>query len=130
VENLANYLCQFAREHFEVSNSRLHLDIPAQLPDSPLKADLRHNLFLAIKEALNNAVKHARATDVWLRMRVTDGHLKVEIEDNGCGLGNAAARKGQGLGNLRNRTAQIGCELDIESEPARGTRITLQLKLS
>lgn len=131
VENLANYLCQFAREQFEPSSSRLHLDLPPQLPDAPLSADLRHNLFLLVKEALNNAVKHARAGDVWLRVSADRKQLRIEIEDNGCGLTEAPAnRKGHGLENLRSRTAQIGGHLDLQSRPGQGTRITVQLSLS
>jgi len=130
VENLANYLCQFAREHFEMSSTRLHLDVPPNLPDAPLTAEVRHNLFLVVKEALNNAVKHAHAADVWLRVNADGNQLSIEVEDNGGGMvENPTGRKGHGMDNLQNRTAQIGGRLDILSGQGHGTRLTIRLHL-
>jgi signal transduction histidine kinase len=130
VENLANYLCQFAREHLEDSPTALSLDVPPNLPDFPLRAEVRHNLFLMVKEALNNAVKHAQAAEVWLRVNADGNALRIEVEDNGCGMAEPSTdRKGLGMENLRNRTVQIGGQLDVQSRPDRGTKITIKLKL-
>jgi signal transduction histidine kinase len=130
VENLANYLCQFAREHFEVSTTALHLDVPPNLPDHPLSAEVRHNLFLVVKEALNNAVKHAHAADVWLRLNADSTQLEIEVEDNGGGMVESPpGRKGQGMENLQARTAQIGGRLDVQSRSGQGTRISIRLRL-
>jgi signal transduction histidine kinase len=131
VENLANYLCQFAREQFEVSTTRLHLDLPSSLPDHPLSADVRHNLFLVVKEALNNAIKHAQATDVWLRVFSEDNRLEIEVKDNGRGISSPAnGRKGHGMENLHSRTTHIGAHLDIQSRSDEGTRVIIRMTLS
>ena len=131
VENLATYLCQFARENFEVTSTRLHLDVPPNLPCHALSADVRHNLLLMVKEALNNAVKHAGAVDVWLRLRAESGTLGIEIEDNGCGMsGSEPGRKGHGMVNLQSRAAQIGARLNVHSQSGQGTRITISLNLA
>ena len=131
VEDLANYLCQFAREQFEVTPTRLHLDMPPNLPDHPLTAEVRHNLFLVVKEALNNALKHAHAADVWLRLNADGNQLKVEVEDNGGGMiENSTGRKGNGMENLHTRTAQIGGQLDVQTRSGQGTKIAIWLKLS
>ena len=130
LENLATYLCQFAREHFEVTAIRLHLDVPPDLPHHPLSADVRHNLLLAVKEALNNAVKHAGAADVWLRLHAKNGVLDIDIEDNGCGMSEPEpGRKGHGMVNLQSRAAQIGARLNVHSQSGQGTRISISLNL-
>lgn len=131
VENLANYLCQFAREHFEDSPTTLSLDVPPNLPDSPLSAEVRHNLFLIVKETLNNALKHAKAQDVWLRVNKTGNELRIEVEDNGRGMAAPSTdRRGHGMANVQNRAAQIGGELDVQSSPGQGTKITVKFSLS
>lgn len=131
VENLANYLCQFAREHFEDSSTALSLDVPPNLPDLPLRAEVRHNVFLMVKEALNNAVKHAQAGEVWLRVNTDGKALRIEVQDNGCGMTERVTdRNGHGLENLQDRTAQIGGQLDVQSSPGQGTKIIIKLNLA
>jgi signal transduction histidine kinase len=130
VENLASYLCHFAREHFEFAPNRLHLDVPASLPSHALSAEARHNLFLAVKEALNNTLKHAQAKDVWLRLRVEEARLEISVEDNGRGLpATAADSTRSGMANLRSRSAQVGAEFELASRPGEGTRIVFRLDL-
>jgi signal transduction histidine kinase len=99
-------------------------------------AELRYNLFLALKEVLNNIVKHAKATEVWLRLRLTPGRLTLEIEDNGQGLnstGNTAGAErlssGSGLGNLEKRLAAVGGWCEIHSDAGRGTRVEMTVFL-
>jgi signal transduction histidine kinase len=93
-----------------------------------LSADLRHNLFLAAKEALTNIIKHARASEAWFRVNVTVSALELAIEDDGQGFGPAsAAAGGDGLRNMRQRLAGIGGECRVESRPGAGTRVMLRL---
>jgi len=61
LDGLVSYICQFAQEYLTVAGILCRLDVPGHLPALPLSADVRHNLFLAVKEALNNIVKHAQA---------------------------------------------------------------------
>src|SRR4029077_12721668 len=56
LDGLVSYICQFAQEYLKVAGILCRLDVPASLPPQPLTADVRHNLFLAVKEALNNIV--------------------------------------------------------------------------
>jgi signal transduction histidine kinase len=97
---------------------------------------VRHNLFLAVKEILNNIVKHAAATEVILELRLNASTATLEIQDNGRGLerespviDHAGPRPmgGNGLENLRKRAAAIGGQCRIQSERGRGTRIGLVL---
>ena len=98
-----------------------------------LRADRRHHLFLAFKEALNNVLKHARASQVELRVQVGADRLSVLISDNGCGfacnLNPAQGASGNGLVNMKERLEGVGGGFECDSAPGRGTRVTLMVKL-
>jgi signal transduction histidine kinase len=129
---------KFTQDYLGAAQIRCRLDVPAQLPEHQLQSEVRHNLFLAVKEALNNVVKHARATEAWLRVRVGVMSFTVTVEDNGRGLAAAAADEssragrvssGLGLKNLEKRLASAGGRCVIESEPGRGTRVQFTVPL-
>ncbi len=95
-----------------------------QLPLWPLTAETRHNLFLALKEALHNAVKHSGATEVCVALTLDDRALTLSVGDNGRGFDLAAANSnGNGLENMRRRLQQIGGRCEIVSAPGQGVRI-------
>ncbi len=70
LEGLANYACKYAQEYLALAGLRYRVDVPAQLPPTPIPPEVRHNVFLAFKEAVNNVVKHAQASEVWIRLRL------------------------------------------------------------
>lgn len=126
--HLIDYAGQFALDYLRLAGIRCRLDFPAQSPLRELSTDLRHNLFLAIKESLHNIVKHAGATEVWLRVTVTDEVLDVMVEDNGRGFENVPEDAlADGLRNMKQRLADIGGEFKVESHPGQGTKIILRL---
>jgi signal transduction histidine kinase len=130
LENLANYICQFAREHFTDTAIQCRLDVPVELPPMPLTAEVRHNLFLAIKEALNNVLKHARASQVRLEMELNGSVLRILIEDDGRGcLPDEVDRFGNGLENMRRRLTDIGGRLEWTTQPGKGTAVRMILRL-
>src|SRR5207302_1273551 len=86
LDNLANYVFQYAQEYFQHSGVRCRVDLPAGLPDRPISTEERHNLFMAIKEALNNVLKHSQATEVRLSLTLNDGKITIVINDNGRGF--------------------------------------------
>ena len=116
---------------------RCRLDLPAELPGHPLRAEVRHNLFLAIKETLNNIVKHAHASEVWLRLALEPHAFTLSIEDNGCGIASGdkigeASKSGRissghGLENLRKRLETIGGHCIITSETGKGTKVAMRV---
>src|SRR5262249_1826438 len=90
-----DYASAFTEEFLRVAGLRCRMDLPAELPKWPMDAELRYNLFLALKEALNNIVKHARATEVRVGLRLENNSFTLFIEDNGQGLkkpGNGEAK--------------------------------------
>jgi signal transduction histidine kinase len=83
-----------------------------------------------VREALNNARRHADATVVRVRASVEAGRLVVVVGDNGCGFDpDAAGRTAFGLASMRERAALIGGELLIDSRPQDGTRVSLSVPL-
>lgn len=120
----AEYVGRFADECFEGTSVRCWQDIPTDLPFLPLRADVRHNVFLAVKEALNNVLKHSGATEVWLRLKLEEGRVSLEIEDNGRGFApESLPSGGNGLHNMRSRLAECGGTAELVSSPGKGVRI-------
>ncbi|MBI4325134.1 MAG: hypothetical protein HY674_07700, partial [Chloroflexi bacterium] len=123
---LLDYFCTFSEELCESARVRCWHEVPTGVPELALKVGFRHSLLLAVKEALNNVVKHAGATEVWLRVAVEPNRLKIGIEDNGRGFVVHETRaSGNGLRNIRERLAELGGQAVISSTPGQGAQVTL-----
>lgn len=130
LESLANFICQRAERLLEGLPARLHLEVQQPLPALPLSSDVRHNLYQVVKEALNNAMKHAAASNIVIRLAVNDGELCMAVEDDGCGFdAQESASEGNGLENMRSRIAALGGTLDLSSQPGRGTKVEARVRL-
>jgi signal transduction histidine kinase len=126
LEGLAGYLNQYANQFFESTSIRCRLEIPAKLPTLLLPADVRHDLFLVVKEALHNVLKHSQASQVRVRLTAIDSTVEITVTDNGCGFNAAGAgegRKGNGLGNMRQRMEALGGAFHLESATGQGTSL-------
>jgi ligand-binding sensor domain-containing protein/signal transduction histidine kinase len=131
LDGLVNYVCKYAQEYLALASLRYRLDVPPHLPNTPISPELRHNVFLAAKEAVNNVVKHSGASSAWLRLRLEPERFTLEIEDNGRGLPADAANKGRnGLRNMRKRLEDIGGECSIAPGAEGGTRVCLTAPLA
>jgi signal transduction histidine kinase len=105
--------------------------VPPSLPALPLRADIRHDVFLAVREAFNNALKHSHGTEVWLRIACQDHQVTVQIEDNGCGFTPGQTTSGgNGLDNMRARLAENGGEARVTSAPGKGTQVRFTFPLA
>jgi len=124
LEGLVNYLEKFALDFLGLAGVRCRLDLPMQLPACPLTAETRHNLFLAFKEALHNAVKHAASGEVRISLRVEADTFTLGVEDYGCGFDMAAVPLARnGLENMRKRLTRIGGWCELSSATGQGTKI-------
>jgi signal transduction histidine kinase len=134
LDSLASYLSRFANEYLSVAEIRCRLNLPLYLPTQPVTAEVRHNLFLAFKEALHNIVKHAAANEVRVDLKLEAAQLTLQVADDGRGFdaatladGHAAAGRlacGNGLANMQRRLVEIGGACEIRSERGRGTTVT------
>ena len=128
LRSLVEYLTQLARELFEDTGIRCRFQIQADLPALPLPPEMRHHLFLTVKEALNNALKHAHATEITLGANTAGRQMEIFIQDNGTGFEAAtvtAAGERNGLKNMRRRIEKLGGRLTVETKPGGGTTIRL-----
>jgi signal transduction histidine kinase len=131
LDGLVNYAGKYAQEYFSLAGLRYRVDMPSQLPDVTLPPDVRHNVFLAFKESVNNVVKHAQATEVYARLRLDKASFTFEIEDNGRGPAGAEQKTGRnGLRNMRRRMEDVGGSFSIGPAAEKGTivRLTAPIK--
>jgi ligand-binding sensor domain-containing protein/signal transduction histidine kinase len=128
LDGLINYACNYAQEYLALAGLRYRADVPAQLPAITIPPEVRHNVFLAFKEAVNNVVKHAQASEVWIRLRLQPDNFTLSIEDDGRGLGGldaSATQTRNGLRNMRKRMADIHGEFSIGPGTKAGTIVRL-----
>ena len=136
VENFANYVSKFAQDYLRSARISCRLDVPDFLPAWPLPSPVRHHLYLATKETLHNILKHAAATEVWLRIAAEAEVLTLTFEDNGKGFESRTIHPpsagpllpdADGLKNLQSRLTQIGGLFEQSSQTGRGTTTKLQV---
>ena len=128
LDSLITYICKYAQDYLAVAGLRYRIDVPADLPATPIPPDVRHNVFLAAKEAITNIVRHAHATEARLRLRLEAGRFTLEIADNGrgvAGLDPDAPRTRNGLRNMRKRMEDIGGSFSIKPDPDGGAIVSL-----
>jgi signal transduction histidine kinase len=133
LQSLVEYIAHFATELFEGNGTRCRLDLPHDLPARPLPPEIRHNIFLVIKEALTNAFKHAAAREVRVQAKASINRLEIVVQDDGRGFDPSlqpAEGRHHGLANMQRRVDSIGGTLAIESAAGRGTVVRLAVRFS
>jgi len=128
---LVSYFSFFADRFLGLACIKLNVDASEDAASLSVEARVRHQLFLAFKEALANVVRHSGASEVRLVVRVENRALRVEVTDNGCGLREPEAKGGghDGLANMRRRMARLGGHFEIAGEAGRGTTVALSAPL-
>lgn len=127
IDNLVSYIRSYALEYFENTPVRCRISTPDHIEPTELTGDKRRNLFLSVKETLNNVLKHSKATELSIHFDIGDD-LIIRIADNGIGIDQQKLRQfGNGLKNIAKRMHSIGGEYSIENRS--GTITTLKLPL-
>jgi ligand-binding sensor domain-containing protein/signal transduction histidine kinase len=139
LEKFVTYTCSFAEEYLQTAKVACRLEVPEFLPEIILTADVRHNLFLVVKEALHNIVKHAAASEARIQVALAAGMLILTIQDNGKGFLQDSASVGgpnvaagcqrDGLSNMRRRIESIAGRIELESPLGSGTCVKLMITL-
>jgi signal transduction histidine kinase len=129
LDALGNYLCQMSNHLCENAHLPCRWSI-AELPSEfQVSSQLRHNITMAVKEAVHNVIKHSKASELTLRVEFEHGVLVVYVRDNGCGFTVNGCASGNGLTNMDRRMQDIGGSCVVESEPEKGTSVQLRLAL-
>jgi len=131
LEGLVNYACKYAQDYLALAGISYRADLPPQLLPTPIPPEVRHNIFLAFKEAVNNVVKHAQATEARVALELEPGYFILSIADNGRGLGDLSGKQlRNGMKNMRRRLADVRGEFAIAPRASGGTVVQLKVPIT
>ncbi len=127
LDALGNYLCQMVNQMCDRLKIRCRFEV-AELPrEIPVSSHTRHNITMAVKEAVHNAIKHAKASEICIHLTFNENLLTISVQDNGCGFQPADNIAGHGLTNMRRRMEGAGGSCVIESKSGHGTMVHFSL---
>lgn len=137
VEKFVTFVGHFVETSLNAAGLSCRLELPGEVLDFPMSATVRYHVFLVLKEALNNAIRHAAARTVSFSLVLVGCALTITVTDDGCGFETDPPSKplaervlgGNGLANMRKRMAEIGGTLEIKSAPGHGTTLTLRINV-
>ena len=130
LESLVDYLCRMVSELCRSLDIRCRIDAISSTEDQPVSSDVRHHVTMVVKEAVNNALKHSKCTEIRLKIGLhPTGGLEIGIADNGIGLDEANNEQGNGLENIRQRMDGLGGKLSIGKSEEGGVSILLHVPL-
>lgn len=133
LRDLSQRMREFTSEVFTTRDIEFRFQGSAQNDDIKLDADVRRQLYLICKEAVNNVARHAQCSAAEVLFAVNDGHLVLVVQDNGQGLAGNGSRphsgRGNGLDSMRARASALGGKFEITSQPQQGTTVKLTLPL-
>ena len=127
LSDLLSYTRAYAMEYLSQNGIGCKTEMPNSFPSVFVSGEFRRNVFLTIKEALHNVVKHSQATEVKLLVSVNH-HLSIQLKDNGTGIDKNNIRLfSNGLSNMESRIKEMGGKFEITNK--QGTLINLEIPL-
>jgi signal transduction histidine kinase len=128
--SMVSYFSLYAERFLGLANIAWRLEGPFNLDDHAVDSRLRHQLFLAFKEALTNVVRHAEATEVRLHIQRDHDRVRLTIADNGRGWIEAGqTEEMDGLANMRTRLQKLGGRFEVQGKSGQGTIVRFELPL-
>ncbi|MGZ8537758.1 MAG: ATP-binding protein, partial [Flavisolibacter sp.] len=127
-ERIIFKLRTYAMDLCAAKGIELHFAIEEKLFQCSTTMQSRKNIYLLIKEAINNAIKYSQAGNIYFSMKTENNLLHIEIRDDGKGFELNDQPAGNGIVNMRIRARELGSELTIESAIGKGTCISLQFQ--
>ena len=125
--NLVSYIRAYATEYLDGTSVKCRVNIPDFIHEQELSGDKRRNIFLCVKETLNNMLKHSKASEITIHI-IANGILQIAIHDNGIGIDLQNIRQfGNGLQNIDRRMKSIGGDFKIEKNNGTESVLTLPL---
>ena len=129
LQDVVRKMRDHAEEVFEARDIALALDLPDVEQPVKVGVNLRRDLYLIFKEAVNNAVRHSGCTQISIALRIVGTRLILEVVDNGTGFEALVETDGNGLASMRRRAERLEGTLAIESTPGAGTTISLAMPI-
>lgn len=130
LDGLLAYMREYAFDYLEMYG----INVTFHLPETPerfiISHEIRTHIFMVLKEALHNIVKHAGATTAEIKIYFSPNKLGCLIGDNGSGFSEKIKNGfGNGLRNMQQRITETGGTFIIHSEPGIGTRLQLEVPI-
>jgi signal transduction histidine kinase len=129
LDSLAGFVCQMANQMCAQAQLRCRLEIPDLPAEIPVTSHIRHNVIMAVKEAIHNVIKHGHASEIQIGIRQAGKVLTLQVRDNGCGFDPAVIVRGNGLDNIERRLHSVLGSCSVASRPGAGTTVTLEFPL-
>ncbi len=126
--NLSMHISEFSIPLFESKNIAFEIDFPDAISEIPLPMETRRNIFLIIKESVNNLIKYSECSQASIKASQDQGDLCFIVKDNGKGFDPLKLTNRNGVKNLKARANQINADIQINSAPGQGTEIILVVK--
>ena len=130
LRDLSQRMRRFASDVFTARQIDFRFRAPAAEHDIKVGANVRRELFLVFKEAVNNAVRHSGCAAAEIEFRAGAEELFLKLSDDGRGFDTARSSAGHGLASMRERTEALGGRLDVLSRPGQGTTLTFTIPLA
>ncbi|HKR05096.1 MAG TPA: tetratricopeptide repeat protein [Bacteroidia bacterium] len=131
LESLIAYMRNYIHSFLSDTGINFTINFPEPSESVSLNPDLKRNIFLVLKESLNNAVKYSRAKNITIRFNLNEKQFQFNITDDGIGMnGEQKSASGNGLNNMRFRMEQSGCQLKIVTSPGNGCEINASGNIS
>ncbi len=128
--HLIGYTARYAEQFFQATSMACRLEICQHPPVCIVPGNIRRDVFLLVKEALNNVLKHSEASEVRLKIAVRGSVMRIAVQDNGKGFDlDQTDPQRDGLENMRRRAEGASIKLIARSSAGAGTRITLRVRL-
>jgi signal transduction histidine kinase len=130
LRDFAAYVCNYAQEFLKPTQIQCLFELDPEMSAAAFNLPLRRSLLMAIKETLNNAVKHSEATELRLQIQWQGQRLVVVVQDNGKGFDPAMIKSERnGLTNMAQRMAELGGSCLVTSQPGKGCRVEFSISL-
>ncbi|MBY0478728.1 MAG: hypothetical protein K2Q24_13860 [Chitinophagaceae bacterium] len=128
VNSLVAYIRSYASEYLDNFKMDYKIKVAAEIPNTEISGVRRRNVFLVLKESLNNVMKHANAEEVIISIDFNDNNIIIEINDNGKGIDPEKLNQfGNGLKNMQRRMESIGGTFDISSGTGTTVKLTVPI---
>ncbi|MFA7445079.1 MAG: tetratricopeptide repeat protein [Flavobacteriaceae bacterium] len=128
LSNLTHYCSRYAENLFDNFPIRLSSDFKTEIPVIKVSGQMRKELFLCVKEALNNVLKHSEATRVTLGFAYLNEVFSITVHDNGKGSESVRKHSGNGIKNMNSRMQNIGGTFTMSSK--KGTKVVFEVKIA
>jgi signal transduction histidine kinase/ligand-binding sensor domain-containing protein len=131
LDNLAARIREYCFEYLEGLPIQLIVNFPDHIPATPISREAQKNIFLTVKEAVHNIVKHAKADQINIALCINNDILTLTINDTGTGFDISKLRNsGNGLKNMKLRIEQIGGNLQLNTNRGQGTTINVNVNMN